>query len=500
MKKSIGKYFLNSIILLSFSLLFLSTAISMFNTYRQYLVTTKSVAETYIEEQEAIIKYNVKQMVSDIEYRCLNESTDQKSLRKKILEWLIQVRFPNQGKNPGFFFIRSMDGISIMSVSTPNLVGVDISNKKGPDGIITHDLFIKTLKDGNGEGFANYSWFNPDTGKVEKKRSYIKTISGWNSYLGAGFWLNDIQSVIDDKKDAIFHLLVKQFFIMIILMIIFAFTVFIVSLFFRKKMIRHFSHFINFFQESSNSAALIDVEKLEYSEFKEIAIYANKMSLKQTKADTEIKQALAQKELLLKELYHRTKNNMQVIISLLSLKASTIDDEALELVLQDVQNKIYSMAMVHEKLYQSKDLSNLELDDYILDLCNYLKESIADNEQHFTFSFDMEKIIILIDYALPIGLILNELISNIIKHAFSGSEPGEIKISLKRHNETISLDVKDNGKGLPAGFNYKDSNTLGLQTIFSLVESQLNGTVEFEDNNGVTCKIKFKDNSYSPRV
>ena len=106
MKKSIGKYFLNSIILLSFSLLFLSTAISMFNTYRQYLVTTKSLAETYIEEQEAIIKYNVKQMVSDIEYRCLNESIDKESLRNRILEWLIQVRFPNQGKNPGFFFIR----------------------------------------------------------------------------------------------------------------------------------------------------------------------------------------------------------------------------------------------------------------------------------------------------------------------------------------------------------------------------------------------------------
>lgn len=245
-KISIGKYFLNSIILLSFSILFLSTTITMLNTYRQYRSKINLLTETYIKEQEAIIKYNVEQMVADIEFRCLNGDKPMESLRNKILTWISQVRFPNQGRNPGFFFIRSIEGVSILSISTPELVGLDISDRKDPDGIVTHDLFIETLKDGNGEGFADYSWYNPDTKQVEKKRSYIKVIPGWDSYLGAGFWLNDIQSVIDERKDLLRLSIQKQFLIMIILMIILAISSLIISQLFKKKMINNFNYFIQF--------------------------------------------------------------------------------------------------------------------------------------------------------------------------------------------------------------------------------------------------------------
>jgi len=500
-KKSIGRYFLNSIILLSFSMLFLNTAITTFNTYNKYKEQCKSITESYIEKQEAIVKYQVEYAVLDIETRCSNSETSQDKIKKTLLDWISQVRFPNQGRNPGFFFIRSFNGKSVMSVSTPHLVGTDISKKKDPNGIVTHDLFIKTLENGNGEGFADYSWFNPDTNQVEKKRSFIKVIPGWDSYIGSGFWFNDIQSVIDAKKTELYLALQKQLLIMIILMIILTFSSFLISQFFKKKLIKNFNHFIHFFQKATNTAALIDMDKLEYSEFNEIAVYANEMSIKQTHAENQIKQSLNEKEILLRELYHRTKNNMQVIISLLNMKASQMNDKTLELVFKGIQNKIHSMALVHEKLYQSENLSNLELDKYITDLCSYLKESYSADGQQCNFIFDMEKIVILIDFALPIGLILEELISNTFKHAYSGAQYGEIIITLKKqNNETILLQVKDNGIGFPNNFNYLESDTLGIQTIVTLAESQLNGTIEFDGSHGVICKIVFDDRGYSPRV
>jgi two-component sensor histidine kinase len=159
------------------------------------------------------------------------------------------------------------------------------------------------------------------------------------------------------------------------------------------------------------------------------------------------------------------------------------------------------MSMVHEKLYQSKNLSSINIGEYFQDLIDYIKDSYNLNYRKITIKMNFENVSVLIDTATPLGLIFNELISNAIKHAFPGNRGGEINISVKKtEEEEIILSVSDNGVGFPDNYNFRESASLGIQTILALGERQLGGSVQMEDNSGVACKITFKDNIYTPRV
>ncbi len=211
-------------------------------------------------------------------------------------------------------------------------------------------------------------------------------------------------------------------------------------------------------------------------------------------AEENLKTALAEKETLLRELYHRTKNNMQVIGSMLSIQAGVSRNDEVMQICRELENKIQGMALVHEKLYRSKDLSRIDLKQYIRDLMDLLMESYNASAEAVRPRLEMESAPISIDTAVPCGLILNELISNAFKHAFPDGKKGEIRISLTRDAAgEIALTCADDGPGAPDGFDFRAQRTLGLQTIFLIVERQLNGTVEFESDRGLTCRMRFKD-------
>ncbi len=215
---------------------------------------------------------------------------------------------------------------------------------------------------------------------------------------------------------------------------------------------------------------------------------------------TEERQALLEKETLLRELYHRTKNNMQVISSLLALQQDyTANQEVIALV-EEMRGRINSMAMVHEKLYQSRNLSSIDMSEYIRDLADLLRKSYAFSDE-VNMRYEMDSVFVLIDTAIPCGLMVNELVSNALKYGFPAGRSGEIVITLKNTTEQIvSLTISDNGVGFPPGFDPRSHGKLGTETIFALGEAQLGGKVEFFSNNGVTCSIVFDNNSYTPRV
>ncbi len=219
-------------------------------------------------------------------------------------------------------------------------------------------------------------------------------------------------------------------------------------------------------------------------------------------AEQALKISLQEKTQLISELYHRTKNNMQVIMSMLKIQSGRLDDIRLRKVLQESVNRIHAMALVHEKLYQSQNLSRIDLGEYIRELTQLLMRTYHVSPNKVKLSFDLEPIPTLIDFAVPCGLILNELISNIFKYAFPGEQSGEIHIGLHRlkEKETISLTVSDNGIGLPEKFDYRKSKTFGLPIIVAIVEHQLQGKIEFEGENGLTCRIQFRDDQYEERV
>jgi PAS domain S-box-containing protein len=218
-------------------------------------------------------------------------------------------------------------------------------------------------------------------------------------------------------------------------------------------------------------------------------------------AMAQIRKALEEKEVLLRELYHRTKNNMAVISALLEMQSSYLKDDQLQAAFRETQNRIQTMALVHQKLYQSQDLSHLDLSDYIRELGQLLMTSYEVLPDRITLVLNTRPVSVLIDTAIACGLILNELISNALKHAFPGDVPGEITIELNRPAaDEILVQVADNGVGVPEDFDFRKSDTLGLLTVFAIGEHQLQGQVTFENDGGVSCQLRFKDNLYQPRI
>jgi two-component sensor histidine kinase len=216
-------------------------------------------------------------------------------------------------------------------------------------------------------------------------------------------------------------------------------------------------------------------------------------------AEDKIKSSLEEKNVLLREIHHRVKNNMQIISSLLNLQTRYITDEKVVDVLKESQNRVKSMAMIHETLYQSEGFAKIGFSDYVNNLVTYLLQSYVDRD-HVKIITDVDVDIFLdIDTAIPCGLIINELITNSLKHAFPNITNGQIKIKLIRSDDRFILNVKDNGVGFPEMLDFRNTDSLGLQLINSLV-MQLDGSIELKNDGGTEFIIVFHEMNYSKRI
>ncbi|MEI6126977.1 MAG: PAS domain S-box protein [Pseudomonadota bacterium] len=211
-------------------------------------------------------------------------------------------------------------------------------------------------------------------------------------------------------------------------------------------------------------------------------------------AEEKLLASLREKEVLLKELHHRTKNNMQVISSLLSLQLKYIDgeNESLTTIFSDIQSRIKSMALVHEMLYMSRDIASIDLRDYVQALVASLLPGSMAAAKKISLALDLESVIVGIEAAIPFGLAANELLTNVIKHAFPGGRAGSVTISLHaREGNEIHLAIKDDGVGMPQNFFSGKGATLGLILVRNLVEYQLQGRLELDSGTGTQFKIIF---------
>lgn len=215
-----------------------------------------------------------------------------------------------------------------------------------------------------------------------------------------------------------------------------------------------------------------------------------------------IRSSLAEKEILLKEIHHRVKNNLQVISSLLNLQAGYLQDSQSIETFQELQNRIYSMSLIHEKLYLSDDLAWIDFAEYVPDLAMNLFHTYEVNSELIRVKFDIPSILLGIDYAVPCGLIINELFSNALKYAFPENRTGEICVSLQTQNDMLALIISDNGIGFPENVDYQNTESLGMQLVITLVQ-QIKGTVHLTRNHGSKFTIHFArlpsgDNSSHP--
>ena len=208
-------------------------------------------------------------------------------------------------------------------------------------------------------------------------------------------------------------------------------------------------------------------------------------------AEGQIKASLQEKEVLLKEIHHRVKNNLQVISSLLDLQSSYIADEVVKEMFQESRRRVRSMALVHEQLYQSADLARIEFADYVDDLVGYLGRVYGNMARGVMIEADISRVALSVETAVPLGLIINELVSNAYKHAFPDGRSGQIHIGLQiRGDNQFCLSVQDNGIGFPADINFRRSPSLGLTIIMTLVD-QLRGQIELISNIGTHFELTF---------
>ena len=218
-------------------------------------------------------------------------------------------------------------------------------------------------------------------------------------------------------------------------------------------------------------------------------------------AENKIKESLMEKEVLLREIHHRVKNNLQIISSLLNLQTRCVDGEETINVLKESQNRVKTMAMVHEKLYQSEDLKDVNFKEYIENLVSDLFYSYGVKKGTIDLQIDADDIKMDIDTAIPCGLIINELVTNSLKYAFPCLNKEDIvKVGLKKlQPDKLKLFVSDNGVGLPENLDMENVETLGLKMVKILV-NQLKGTLEMDRTNGTRFKIIFKELKYENRI
>jgi PAS domain S-box-containing protein len=207
----------------------------------------------------------------------------------------------------------------------------------------------------------------------------------------------------------------------------------------------------------------------------------------------ELQASVREKEALLREVHHRVKNNLQVVSSLLSLESARIGDPSTQKTLRDMKNRIRSMALLHETIYSSESLARVEMALYLERLCRHLIQSLLQHPEFIKLELEIAPVFLDVSQAVPCGLLINELLSNCLKHAFPDGRPGAVRVevTLVDQDSSICICVADNGIGLPADFEQKRSHSLGLHLVSDLV-GQLGGRLEIATNPGVSFSVFFK--------
>jgi len=207
------------------------------------------------------------------------------------------------------------------------------------------------------------------------------------------------------------------------------------------------------------------------------------------RTESRLTASLKEKELLLKEVHHRVKNNLQVISSLLSLQSDQVESEEAKQLFLESQGRVKSMSLVYERIYKAKDFAEIDFEEYIHDTASQIISSFG-LSMAISFNITVENVVLNLDKAMPCALLINELVTNAVKHAFHDQKKGVIAISMKQENKLILLEIRDNGKGLPEGYNVNDHETLGMVLVQQLT-TQMKGKLSVYNENGAIFQIRF---------
>lgn len=396
-------------------------------------------------------------------------------------------------RNPLYFLeIDNLNGIIINLKQNPNVQSVYIMDSRGhviTDGTLENKYYNQILED----DFSKRSVISDEI-LVEIKNDLLKISSPIRikekiGIITIDFSLKELDQVFAD---------------MITLLLAIGAAIFIIIAVIDLSISRSITKPIIDIRNASSEIAKgnfgtkIGIDSDD--EIGELAVAFNKMgddlqksSDERKQAEEEIRRSLNEKEVLLREIHHRVKNNMQIISSLLDLQSQNIKDKNYSRLFEESQNRITSMLLVHEKLYQSKDLANIDFNEYIRDMVNELFQAYGEYSGRIKLNMQVQEVSLGIYSAIPCGLIINELVTNSLKYAFPHDMKGEIKIAVHKIDNEIELVISDNGIGIPEGIDFRNTESLGLKLVSILAEGQLKGKIILNRNMGTEFNIKFND-------
>ncbi|XPV69536.1 MAG: sensor histidine kinase [Halarcobacter sp.] len=216
-------------------------------------------------------------------------------------------------------------------------------------------------------------------------------------------------------------------------------------------------------------------------------VYRNKI----TNMNQELQKSVDEKEILLKEIHHRVKNNMEIISSLLTMQYRRVQDDEVKYILKQSRSRINTMALVHEFLYLGENLAYINLEDYIKRLIDDIKELYISNKTYLEVDLNIDQLIFSTNRCIQVGMVLHELCVNALKYAFKENRENLLCIHIKKLEDEIHLKIRDNGDGLKNITSLYKTDSIGMQLIHSIVEDQLDGTIDFKNNKGLECNIFF---------
>ena len=402
----------------------------------------------------------------------------EKDIQNEIIEYLSTVRI----EDAGYIFGSTYDGIGILGPQQ----GVDVYDLQDTNGKVIVRELIDAAR--NGGGFVEYVMPEFEESAPLPKLSYAAPIPEWEWYLGFGLFTYQIDDEIAAGREVLKQGIIKKVVAIVIVMLIVFIVIFLLSRLFSSKLQKDYTVFFQFFKSSVFRNEQIDIKSLQTEEFAEIAVLTNDMVEKKTQTDTALAERLEERSVLIQEIHHRVKNNFQAIVSLFSLQAEGLDDQRFHDFLNEANNRIFSMAAVHNLLYQSDNFKRIDFSEYIEMLIENVFNSMSAGAASVSRILDIQKASLSIDDAVPLGLIMNELLTNSCKYAFAGKQTGCITITVTVNESELRLAYSDNGDGLPDGVGFKKKHGFGFRVINILLE-QLHAELELPRGQGFNCII-----------
>ncbi len=444
-----------------------------------HFIFQHSVIENRKQELQRLVTIGVNSIQQYREDYASGTATRDEAL-KRITDQVRLLTY-SEDSRPNYLFMSSYSGKMLVQPYQPELEGSDqwgLVDSKGK--FIIREL-VKKAKEGS--GYVTYLYYPPGSAVPETKISYVVGLPEFECYIGTGMYSTDI------------NLFVKHYFRNILITVLIILSILITSAAAVVTPVFRSIHYVADKFLNLGTAPVIDMPRIDLSQFRNGSDAQNlvrgfsELTERLVKRNRTLLQTNRERELLVKEMNHRVKNNLQIIISLLQIQLMQNDDPVIRDPFLETISRIESISIIHSMLYSNEDLSTISAEKYLVELTEYIVHSFgAENSIIFKHSVDDSHLTV--DQAVSIGIIVNEAITNSIKYAFKDGEQGLIEISFRNENGCYIFQISDNGCGLPD--EYLDGKTTGLGiNLIRNLSRQLDADFRIDNNGGTSYRLRI---------